>query len=72
MISMLQGMEEEDGLQQGSITIVTKRFDMACSTVYQVWEWVPCTHATGIIISLELNSWKKFQEAAYLSDRVCL
>ena len=52
MISMLQGMEEEDGLQQGSITIVTKRFDMACSTVYQVWEWVPCTHATGIIISL--------------------
>ena len=34
MISILQGMQDNDGLQRGSITIVAKRFDVACSTVY--------------------------------------
>ena len=34
MISMLQSMQGGTGLQRGSITIVTKRFDMAHSTVY--------------------------------------
>ena len=72
MISMLQGMEEDASLQQGSITIITKRFDVACSTVYQLWEWAAHTHDTGIIISLELNSQKKFHDTTYLSDRVCL
>ena len=34
MISMLQSMQGDDGLWRGLITIVTKRFDVACSTVY--------------------------------------
>ena len=34
MTSMLQGMQDDDGLQRGSMTIVPKRFDVACSTVY--------------------------------------
>ena len=55
MISMPQGMEEDNSLQQGSITFIAKRF-VACSTVYQLWDWAACTHVTGIIISLELSS----------------
>ena len=55
MISMLQSMQCDDGLWRGSITIVTKRFDVACSTVYRLWEQVTCTHAMGDIISLEIN-----------------
>ena len=46
-------------LQRGSITIITKRFDEAHSTVYQLWECAACMHATGDIISLEINSWEK-------------
>ena len=34
MISMLQSMQDNGSLQRGSITIVTKRFNMAHSTVY--------------------------------------
>ena len=59
MISMLQSMQCDDGLQRGSITIVTKRFDMACSTVYRQWERSACMHAMGDIISPEINSQKK-------------
>ena len=56
MISMLQSMQCNDGLRRGLITIVAKRFDMACSTVYQLWEWVAHTCAMGDIISPEINS----------------
>ena len=30
MISMLQAMDTDDGLKQGLITTIAKRFDMAC------------------------------------------
>ena len=36
MISMLQGMEDDDSLWRGLINIIAKRFDVACSTVYQL------------------------------------
>ena len=69
MISMLQSMQCYDGLWRGSITIITKRVDVACSTVYQLWEQVAHTHATGDIISLEINSWKKYgRHAIYLTE----
>ena len=71
MISMLQGMDTDDGLKQGSITTITQRFDMAHSIIYRLWEHAACMHAMGIIISLKLNYWKKFWEATYLSERVC-
>ena len=29
-----QGMQEDDDLWRGLITIIAKRFNMACSTVY--------------------------------------
>ena len=54
---------------EGLITIVAKWFDVAHSTVYQLWEWAAHTHATGDIISLEINSWKKLWEACYISNR---
>ena len=70
MISMLQSMQSDDGLWRGSITIITKRLNMAHSTVYRLWELAVQTHATGDIISPEINSWKKLWEAYYISDRV--
>ena len=70
MISILQGMQDDNGLWRGLITIIAKRFDMACSTVYQLGEWVACKHAMGDIISPKINSQKKIQEATYLSERV--
>ena len=59
MISMLQSMQGDDSLWRGSITIIATRFDVACSTVYQLWEQMACTHATGDIISPEIKSWKQ-------------
>ena len=68
---MLHAMDTDDGLQQGLITTITQRFNVAHSTVYRIWEHMACMHAMGIIISPELNSWGEIQEATYLSDRVC-
>ena len=71
IISMLQSMQCDASLQRGLTTIITKRFDMAHSTVYQLCEWAACMHAMGDIISPEIHSQKKFQEASYISKRVC-
>ena len=56
MISMLQVMDTDNGLKQGLISTIAKRFDVAHSMVYRLWECTVCTCATGIIISPELNS----------------
>ena len=69
MISMLQSMQCDDGMWRGLITIIGKRFNVACSTVYQLWERAACMHAMGDIISPEINSWKKLEEVCYISDR---
>ena len=70
MISMLQSMQGDSSQWRGSITIITKRLDMAHSTVYQLWEQAEHTHAMGNINSPEINSQKKFWEASYISERV--
>ena len=44
---------------------------MACNMVYKLWECMVHMDATGIIISPELNLWKKIWEAMYLSNKVC-
>ena len=54
---MLVMMATEDCLQRGAIMKLAKRFNMACSTVYKLWECVACMHATGIINLPELVSW---------------
>ena len=58
IVAMLQGMENNGSLRQGSVTAIAKRFGMARCTVHCLWNWVACTHATGIINSLEFNSQK--------------
>ena len=69
MILMLQSMQCDDGLWRGSITIITKRLNMAHSTVYRLWELAVQTHATGDIISPEINSWKNCgRHTIYLTE----
>ena len=69
MISTLQSMQCDDGMWRGLITIIAKRFNVACSTVYQLWERVACMHAMGDIISPEINSWKNCRKCAiYLTE----
>ena len=70
MISMLQRMQCNDGLQRGSMTIVARRFNMAHSTVYQLWEQAAHMHAMGDIISPEIDSQKKMWEACYILTEV--
>ena len=69
MISMLQAMDTDDSPKQGLITTIAKRLNIACSTVYRLWECMVHMCAMGVIISPKLNKRKKFQETAYLSDR---
>ena len=57
VISMLVVMNTEDGLKQGSVMAIAKRFNEACGMVYRLWEHVEHTCATGIIDSPELISW---------------
>ena len=56
MISMLQGMDTDNGLKQGSIITIAKRFDMAQSMVYRLWEHAACMHSMGTIIYPKLTS----------------
>ena len=71
MISMLQTIQCENGLQRGSITIVNKRFDVARSTSYRLWELVVCTCAMGDIISPEINAHKRWgRPPIYLKEFV--
>ena len=58
-VAMLQGMESDGSLKQGSVTTIAKRCGMACCTVHRLWKWVVRTHATGIINSPEFYSWEK-------------
>ena len=63
LFSMLVMMATEDHLQRGAIMKLTERFNLACSTVYRLWECTACMHAMGIINTPELASWKKFWES---------
>ena len=51
---MLLAMKMEDGLKQGSVMDIAKRFNVACSMIYRLWECAECTHAMGVINSPEL------------------
>ena len=72
IVAMLQGMENDGSLKRGSVTAIAKRFSMACCTVHHLWKQAAHMHATAVINSPEFYSWKKIQEATYLSDGVCL
>ena len=53
---MLQGMENDGSMKQGSVTAIAKRFSMACCTVHCLWKRAAHMHATAIINSPEFYS----------------
>ena len=56
---MLVMMATEDHLQNGAVMDIAKRFKMACSTIYRLWECAEHMHAMGIINSPRLVLQKK-------------
>ena len=63
VISMLLMMATEDHLKRGSIMAVTKRFNMACSTIHRLWKHAEHMHTMGIANYADLLSQKKFLES---------
>ena len=47
---MLVMTATEDCLQRGALMDIAKRFNVACSTIYRLWECMAHTCATGIKI----------------------
>ena len=60
---MLVMMATEDCLQRGAVMKLTERFNVACSTVYRLWEHAAHMCAMGIINTPYLLHRKKFQES---------
>ena len=58
-ISILRVKFIDGRFKRGAIVDVTKRFNMACTTIWRLWQQAACTHAAGIINSPKLVSWKK-------------
>ena len=62
-ISILRFKYIDGRFQRGAIVDVTKRFNMARTTIWRLWQQVVCTRAVGIINSPKLVSWEKIQES---------
>ena len=58
-ISILRVKFIDCHFERGAIVNITKRFNMARTTIWRLWQQVASTHAVGIINSPELVSWKK-------------
>ena len=58
-ISILRVKCIDGRFERGAIVDVAKRFNMARTTIWRLWQRVACTRAVGIINSPELVSWKK-------------
>ena len=61
---MLLMTATKECLKRGSVMAVTKRFDVAHSTIHRLLKQVECSRTMGVINSPELYSWKQFQESA--------
>ena len=62
-ISILRVKYIDGCFERGAIVNVTKRFNVARTTIWRLWQWAACTRAVGIINSPKLVSWKKFRES---------
>ena len=62
-ISILRVKFIDGHFERGAIVDVTKRFNVAHTTIWRLWQQVVCMHVPGIINSPELVSWKKFRES---------
>ena len=58
-ISILRMKFIEGSFERGAIVDITKRFNMACTTIWRLWQQAACMHVTGIINSPKLVSWEK-------------
>ena len=58
-ISILRVKFIDCRFKRGAIVDVAKRFNMACTTIWRLWQQVACMHAVGIINSPKLVSWEK-------------
>ena len=56
---MLLMTATEDSLKRGSIMAITKRFNVACSTIHRLWKHAECMHVMGVINYAELLSQEK-------------
>ena len=55
-ISILRVKYIDGRFERGAIVDVSKRFNMACTTIWRLWQRVACTHVVGIINSPKLVS----------------
>ena len=62
-ISILSVKYIDGHFERGAIVDVTKRFNVAHTTIWRLWQWAACMLALGIINSPKLVSWKKFWES---------
>ena len=62
-ISILRVKYIDGRFERGAIVDVAKRFNMARTTIWRLWQRVACTCAGGIINSPELVSPKKIRES---------
>ena len=58
-ISILRVKYIDGRFQRGAIVDVTKRFNVACTTIWRLWQRAACMRAVGIINSPKLVSWEK-------------
>ena len=62
-ISILRVKYIDSCFKRGAIVDVTKRFNVARTTIWRLWQRVVCMRAVGIINSPKLVSRKKFWES---------
>ena len=62
-ISILRVKYIDSHFERGAIVDVAKRFNVARTTIWRLWQRAACTRVVGIINSPELVSWKKFRES---------
>ena len=61
-ISIVRVKYIDGHFERGAIVNVAKRFNVARTTIWRLWQWVACMRAVGIINSPELVSWKKIPQ----------
>ena len=58
-ISILRVKYVDSRFERGAIVDIAKRFNVACTTIWRLWQRAACMHVVSIINSPELVSWGK-------------
>ena len=58
-ISILRVKYIDGRFERGAIVNIAKRFNVAHTPIWRLWQWAACMHVVGIINSPKLVSWKK-------------